>query len=156
MLNTYNSLLKSFKNRNRIAVALNQLITLTTYKYDDYNRVVDGGMECKFYHPPSSFSLDNLSDSDKAEYVKVSKEIAYLSFRPHNGQVGIIYLEPEYRGNGLGKEIVEMARQERINKYNASDLWCVTPETHPFWKNYKNSSWHDPVDKSVRGHGYRF
>ncbi len=125
-----------YKNYNRIAVDINDLTIYKKYHYDYYNKVESGDIECRFYH-------------DK-------KEIGYLFARPHNGQIGKIYIEEKYRGNRLGNSIVEMFREERITRFGKDDLWVVSPPDHKFWLNYKNAVWHEPADKSIKGNGFRF
>ncbi len=132
------SLKKLYKNRNRIKVNINELTIKTTY--EDYTQrkpfIKNSNMISRFYHN--------------------DKEIGYLECILHLNQIGIIRLEPEYRGNHLGDDIVCYARQA-CKKYNNKDeLWCAAMEKHPYWENYKKSEWHKPVHKLFLCGGYRF
>jgi len=94
----------------------------------------------------------------RLEYFDNDKEVGYIDYRSFTGQVGIFYLEPEYRQKGLGTQILLKAMEEmRENK--VPNVWAVTTKDHEFWsKVFKGSmSWNKPAHNdtySITGSGY--
>ena len=84
-------------------------------------------------------------------------EIGGINYRIHNGQIGIIDLLPEYRGRGLGKQILSEVIVE-LKGCGVSHVWAVASEENPFWKNVKvfnkSFTFKKRVHNSVSGSGY--
>ena len=79
------------------------------------------------------------------------KYVGLIHFR-ENGQIGILRLDEEYRGWGIGEEMLELTKEI----VETDQRWCVTSKDHPFWKNRKNAVWKEPAHWSVTGNGYEF
>lgn len=99
---------------------------------DTWNNIPNGDLEYRFY--------------------KDNKEVGLISFRRGTGQIGVMYLNEEYRGWGIGKDILRLAKKD----IDTDRVWCVTIENHGFWKSRKDSVWKDPAHSSVTGSGYSF
>lgn len=82
--------------------------------------------------------------------------IGYMSLRPHNGQIGKLFILPEYRGKGLCNEMLRIAGHTRYEWSNRQDLWVLCYEKHPFWSTRPHLQWLCPVHISVDGGGYHF
>ena len=83
-----------------------------------------------------------------------NEKVGEMTLKHHNGQIGILWLHPDYRGMGIGQEMITMA--ERATNINVTELWAVTISDHPFWMRQYKAKWCEPVHKSVTGSGYRF
>jgi hypothetical protein len=106
------------------------------YKYDDWNLVKNGEIEYYLYN------------SDIC--------IGYFNLRLKTGQIGIAVIDKEYRGYGVGLDLVKKLSKDK-NEYNGNtELFAVTSENHPFWKKLPNSKYKTPADNSISGGGYRF
>lgn len=83
------------------------------------------------------------------------KDIGYVSYRPHNGQIGLIRLDEKYRGRTLGEQILHQIIPE-LKQKGIEELWAVTSFGHPFWSKTLNSkmNWREPAHSSVTGSGY--
>jgi N-acetylglutamate synthase-like GNAT family acetyltransferase len=71
------------------------------------------------------------------------------------GQIGLFYIDKEYRNCGLGKQILDKVIMD-MEDYGVEEVWAVTSKNHEFWSNvYKKSfTYKDPVHSTVRGSGY--
>jgi GNAT superfamily N-acetyltransferase len=106
---------------------------------DTWNGVVDGQVTHQ-YHDAAS------------ENVK----IGYITFRLETGQIGIFFIEQEYRDSGLGKQMLLAAITDIKARGKANTVWAVTSLHHPFWSNVWNKSFQlkDPAHFSVTAQGY--
>lgn len=133
--------------------ALSDLYCVTYVRDDTWNGHKDGQIEKWWY-----------IDEEEAKAVeefrfRASRAIAYISYRPHVGQIGIIgIMNEEHRGMGMGKEMLRIAIEDtkRINK--TTEIWAVTSETHPFWSNVWGGAFkrRSPAHASVSGSGYYY
>ena len=75
----------------------------------------------------------------------VVRDVGYINFRLDTGQIGVFFIEEEYRSVGFGKQMLLAA----INAHGKAD-------THPFWSNVWNKAFQlkDPVHISVTGEGF--
>lgn len=80
-----------------------------------------------------------------------NKQVGTFFFRT-NGQIGILRLDKEFQGWGIGKEIINLMK----DKIKTDKVWCVTTKNHPFWKNRNNSIWKENIHPSVTSPGYEF
>jgi len=71
-------------------MALFDLCAVNKISDDTYNNVKDGDYLIHYY--------DN------------EQNVGHISFRPHNGQIGLIYVERHLRGMGLGTQMINQAR----------------------------------------------
>jgi N-acetylglutamate synthase-like GNAT family acetyltransferase len=65
-------------------------------------------------------------------YYNNKEKIGYIHYT-NDGQIGLLYLNPEYRGFGIGKIMVENAIED-MKRSNLSEAWLVTIPDHKFWK----------------------
>lgn len=102
--------------------------------------------------PNSEFRIDFYDKLNKEQYA------GYISYRAGVGQVGLFVLEPEYRNRGLGKQILTQTIKH-MKEFNATDIWAITTDNHPFWSNVYNKSFefHEMgnVHPSVTGSGFK-
>lgn len=110
-------------------------------KDDYYNNIPDSDIRIDFY--------DNLNNEQYA---------GYISYRAAVGQVGLFFLESDYKNRGLGKQILTQTI-EHMKEFNTTNIWAITTNDHPFWSNVFNKSfkWYDmrQVHPSVTGSGYK-
>lgn len=102
---------------------------------------------------------NNIPESEiLVEFYNIDKKIGHIQYRLGTGQIGLIYLDEEYRGYGLGKQILTDTINE-MKKNNIKDIWAVTSKSHDFWSNVfdKSFKWYDSKDlhPSVSGDGYK-
>jgi GNAT superfamily N-acetyltransferase len=91
-------------------------------------------------------------------YYDGTHEVGYVCYRPHNGQIGNLWLDPKYRGYGLGTQIIGSVLPE-VQKAGAPGIWAVTFKEHKFWSNlivppYGHWTRCKPAHPSIRGEGY--
>lgn len=94
----------------------------------------------------------------KDVYFYDKKEIGFISYRLHTGQIGLLELEKKYRRQGLGKQMLTTAIKN-IKTFGTTDVvFAFTSQDHPFWRNVYNKSfsWRDfgQLHWSITGHGY--
>jgi len=87
-------------------------------------------------------------------YDENNTEIGYLHFHPESGQIGIIRLDEEYRGIGLGTQMIKIVEDAR--KPFGNNLWVVSTPYHPFWEKQYKATWKDPANYRVTGSGFAF
>lgn len=107
---------------------------ITEQCYDSYHHIVAGSKKYKLIH-------NNIP-------------IGYMSTRPFNGQIGIIRLDSNYRGIGIGHQLLKAAYDDIISDDRATNMWAVTMKDHPFWRNIPGMQWTEPAHHSVTGNGY--
>jgi GNAT superfamily N-acetyltransferase len=110
-----------------------EVITITN---DTWNRIPDGCILREYY------------DSD-------NNKIGYIRYKVKVGQVGLFFINEEYRNRGLGKQILNRT-MDHMRQSGATGVWAVTTRDHEFWSNVYNKSfkWRDPAHPSVTGDGY--
>jgi len=90
--------------------------------------------------------------------IKKENKIGYISYRVKVGQVGLFFLDKEYRNRGLGKQILTQVIEDMKN-YGVTEIWAVTTENHPFWSNVYNKSFsfyeYKQLHPTVTGTGYK-
>jgi GNAT superfamily N-acetyltransferase len=84
-------------------------------------------------------------------YFDKDNNIGYIRYKL-DGQIGLLYLEPKYRGFGIGKIMVDNVISEMKEK-NISEAWLVTIPEHKFWKQ-NEFTWREPAHKNVTGNGF--
>lgn len=117
------------------SIKFSSLVQVQRFKHDYHNDVPDGNTQIHYLCPSTS------------------KEIAFLSYRPHNGQLGILTIHDEFhRKKELGTAIVN----DVINKVKMTgtkEVWAVSYTTTGFWKSLGFSP-RNPVHSSVSSQGY--
>ena len=92
------------------------------------------------------------------EFYSFDKKIGTITYRIGTGQIGLFYIDTEYRNKGYGKKILTQVISD-MQKYNTTHIWAVTSKNHPFWSNVFNASfkWYDSgeLHTSVKGYGYK-
>lgn len=114
------------------------------YTIDDFKKefiIVDG----------NNYEKSQLPFGYNYKFYYNNKCVGLINFR-ENGQIGILRLDDEYRGWGIGSEMLELTKEF----VDTDKRWCVTFEDHPFWKSMKNAVWKEPAHWSVTGNGYEF
>jgi len=89
------------------------------------------------------------------EYYDKDNRIGYIRYYNTTGQIGLFFIDEEYKNRGLGKQILSKIIKE-LKMNNCKGVWAVTTTNHPFWSNVYNKSftYKDPVHSSVTGDGY--
>lgn len=117
------------------------ILQIKTISNDTWNKI------------PSSYYHIDFYDKQKS-----TDKIGTITYRAGVGQIGIFYINPQYRNKGYGKQILLQAINE-MRKYNTSHIWAVTSKNHLFWSNVFNKSfeWYNAgkLHPSVRGYGYK-
>jgi GNAT superfamily N-acetyltransferase len=105
-------------------------------KNDDWNKIKNGDITLEYY-------LHN------------NKMIGCINYRVYTGQIGLFFLEPNYRNIGLGKQILNKAIND-IKQNNINEVWAVTSKNHVFWSNVYNGKfkYKEQLHPSVTGSGY--
>jgi N-acetylglutamate synthase-like GNAT family acetyltransferase len=85
-------------------------------------------------------------------YYNNKEKIGYIRYK-YNGQIGLLYLEPEYRGFGIGKIMVDNAIHD-MKHHDVPEAWLVTIPDHKFWKQIGFTWREKPVHPSVTGSGF--
>jgi hypothetical protein len=79
--------------------------------------------------------------------------IGYVTLVPNTGQIGLIYLDSNFRGYTIGKQLLDKVVTESKNNGNDT-VYAVTTLEHKFWKNLTNAVWTSPAGKGVTASGY--
>ena len=129
---------------------LNNFKIHTHISDDNFNNFKNG--EITKYLLPNS--LDHIT-FDTNDFYRTNKAIGMINYRIHSGQVGIFYLEPEFRNKGLGKQIILKVMKE-MKDNETKKMFAVTTRDNVFWSNVFNKSFAyvDRVDENVTGMGY--
>ena len=110
-------------------------------KDDHWNKIPESDIRIDFY--------DKLKNDTYA---------GYISYRAAVGQVGLFFLEKDYRERGLGKQILSQTIEDMKN-FETTEIWAVSTENHSFWSNVYNKSfsWYEykQLHPSVTGSGYK-
>lgn len=85
-------------------------------------------------------------------YYNNKEKIGYVRYK-YNGQIGLLYLEPEYRGFGIGKIMVENTIQDMKQK-GVPETWLVTIPEHKFWRQMGFILRESPLHPSVTSPGF--
>lgn len=85
-------------------------------------------------------------------YFDKDTKIGYIRYKL-DGQIGLLYLEPEYRGFGIGKVMVENVISEMREK-EIPEAWLVTIPDHKFWKQMGFTWREKPVHPNVTSPGF--
>lgn len=119
-------------------VTINELFEKVIIEDDTYNKLKNGSITRKYY----------LDENDETE-------IAMIRYKIFVGQVGLFFIDKNYRNNGLGKEILEITINDMCKK-NVQNVWAVTSENHPFWSNVfsKSFKYMETPHPSVTGSGH--
>ena len=120
---------------------IKNFIQVKSIKDDYWNKISNSDIMIDFY--------DKLNND---------KHVGYISYRAGVGQIGLFFLEKSYQNRGLGKQILLQVIDD-IKKHNATEIWAVTRQDHPFWSNVFNKSfkWYESTQlhPSVTGSGYK-
>jgi GNAT superfamily N-acetyltransferase len=85
----------------------------------------------------------------------IDKHIGYITLVPNTGQIGLFFLDEDYRGYTIGKQLLDNIVVE--SKKNGNDtIFAVTKQDHPFWKNITGGIWRSPVGEGVTCPGYSY
>lgn len=112
----------------------------------------------KKINKPKVFIIDSkkVIDSQGRQiyyYYCNKEEIGYIRYKM-TGQIGLLYLEPEYRGYGIGKKIVENAIDD-MKQNNIEKVWLVSVPEHKFWKQMGFTWYSGEINPpSVTGSGF--
>jgi GNAT superfamily N-acetyltransferase len=134
------SLLKRFLNFVKpVKIDPNDIIIVKTINDDTWNKIPKSEVYSEFYHE--------------------DKKIGYINYRLGTGQIGLFWLESDYRNKGIGKTILQDVIKEMKNA-NQNEIWAATFDSaHPFWSNVfeKKFKWHEPtkLHHSVTGGGFK-
>jgi len=90
----------------------------------------------------------------KIDFFDEEKNIGHLYLRQHNGQIGILVLNKDYRRRGIGTQILNLSRDKIIEYGKADTMWAVTVKDHGYWSNVPGMVWKEPAHESVTGSGY--
>ena len=121
-----------------------KLILGPKYTINDLDKkiiVVDSLYKCVSNSLPAGYNY---------KYYYNGEFVGILNFRS-NGQIGLIMLNREFQGWGIGADMLL-----ETNIIKKDKLWCVTSKGHPFWSSRKNAVWKDPIHDSVTSGGYEF
>ena len=80
-------------------------------------------------------------------------KVGYINYVPSTGQVGLLWLDREYRGHGIGKYMIDLVAKD-AKKEGHENIFGVTNHDNQFIKNLPNSKWKDPAGKNVTMSGY--
>lgn len=122
----------------QLPLVLKMFNEIRTVEYDDYNHVENGNVFINYTSP-----LDN-------------HEIGFISYRPHNGQIGLIFItDSNMQRRKLGAQMLLHAVNE-MHEVGTKEVWAVTRQDHEFWSNvfYKGFKFRNPAHGSVTGSGY--
>ena len=72
------------------------------------------------------------------------------------GEINNIEIVHEYRGLGLGKELLKLVCKDRIKHFNNNILWCTTHYNNSFFNKLDNSTWRHNISFHRCGNGYQF
>ena len=121
--------------------------------WDDTWNDYKNGRVCLSYYK----SKDDVPIADPNEPPRLNEKIkysgiGYIQYKKYVGQIGLIYLDDEYKGRTLGKQMLQKA----VEDMESEEVWAVTGENHPFWSNVydKIFTFRRPVHPSITGRGY--
>jgi GNAT superfamily N-acetyltransferase len=126
--------------------------TEVRYVFDDTWNRCDRGDITRVYYEKSAEAME-WRDVDRRN--PLGKYVGCINYRVGSGQVGIFLLEAEYRGRGLGPQILLRAIGD-MRKAGCDTVWAVTSENHPFWSTAWNKAFApaSPAGPGVSGSGY--
>lgn len=87
------------------------------------------------------------------KYNNKVNEIGYINYNPATGQIGLLWLDHEYRGYGIGKQMFGLVAED-AKKDGHNKVFAVTTYDHKFIKNLPNSKWKEPAGEGVKSGGY--
>ena len=101
------------------------------------------------------YFINNKPGGIVLEYYQQDKCIGYIKYYLNTGQIGLFFIQKEYRDRGLGKQILTKVLMD-LQKNNCNECWVVTTNGNNFWSNVFNKSftYRDPVHNTVTGSGY--
>ena len=137
----YLTCLSLFAKPKPLPLNLSDFKQVKVIKDDYWNNIPESDIRIVFY--------DKLTNDTYA---------GYISYRAAVGQVGLFFLEKDYRERGLGKQILTQTIED-MKKFGTTDIWAVTIDDHPFWSNVFNKSFKyyemKQLHPSVTGSGYK-
>lgn len=91
----------------------------------------------------------------RINYYKNDELISYVDYRPHNGQIGFLYIiEEKHRNNKIGLNML----LDAMNDINPNcPIFAVTSKTNPFWSKLPFFKYYEErqLHVSITGDGYR-
>ena len=133
--NMYN-IMYNMMNNKKVPLLIDNFKEIITISDDDWNNVKNGEKNIKYYN-------------------NEGKYIGYINYRLAVGQIGLFYLDKNYRNRGLGKQILNKTIND-IKDYGTKEVWVVSSENDQFWSNVNNKSFinRDPAHSSIRSSGF--
>lgn len=80
--------------------------------------------------------------------------IGCITYNLETGQIGYIWLDEEYRGHTLGRQMFNHAIKDVSNAGQSKTMFAFTSKDHEFWSKLPASVFKDPADESITGPGY--
>lgn len=131
----------SYKLINKFFNKVNQPI-----KYYNINRIIKNDY------------WNNIPNGEYRDNIIVDNTIiGYIQYRIKTGQIGLFFIDSEYRNRGLGRQVLyNTINTIRDKNPEIKSVWAVTTQDHKFWSNVYNKSFRfeDRVHNSVTGFGY--
>jgi hypothetical protein len=133
MFNIFKNL--PFNKKTKVNINFNDLTLKKIIKDDTWNKVKNGEIFLEYYY--------------------YDKQICHINYRL-NGQIGLFYIEEDFRNVGIGKKILDNVIID-MQQHKIPYVWAITTQNHPFWHNvYKNGfTFSERPHFSVTGHGYK-
>ena len=120
-------------------------ITFTSEITDD-NLYINGHTYAKAYRKDFYF------------YDGEATPIGDICYSLQRGQIGLLWLDENYRHQGIGKQMLTTAVVNIKNFGTSKEVFAFTCKDHPFWSNVYNKafSWREmgQLHWSITGHGY--
>lgn len=141
-----------------IHLSIKDLYCVTKIRDDTWNKYKNGQVD-KWWYIDADEAIKAHEEDDERGVFRVSNPIAYISYRPFVGQIGIIDIADErYKGIGIGKEMLRIAIEDTKKANKTTEIWAVTSDNHPFWSNVWGRAFkpRKPAHVSVYGSGYYY
>lgn len=102
------------------------------------------------------FSLKEATPTNdtSSAYIVVGDDdenVGYVQFR-ENGQIGALNISQNYRGYGLGPQLLKFAG----DKIKTNEMFVVCSKDNWFWKSRQGAYWTRPAGEGCTSGGYRF
>jgi len=141
----------------RQKINLTDFVEVTIVIDDEWNDIKNGSV-WRAYFNKNSYHLnsDNLNVKNRDDTEKIcQKSIGYIHYKIGTGQIGLFYIDDEYRNKGLGTQIL-LKTIEDIKLHNNKTVWVVAPNNNLFWSNVLNKKfkYSQRPHLSVTGSGY--
>jgi GNAT superfamily N-acetyltransferase len=83
----------------------------------------------------------------------ITDHVGYITLVPNTGEIGLIFLDQQYRGFTLGKQLLDRAVVE-LERNGNDTVFAVTSQEHTFWKHLTGAVWKCPAGKGITSAGY--